>query len=66
MLKKINEVKIGNKTPEQKEVVDNLETFYHSREEVINFFRDYANMMLDANYKAKQNEVNKKSHRNRI
>ena len=44
---------MGNKTP-QKKVVDNLEKFYNSRGEVINFFRDYAKMILDASYKIKQ------------
>ena len=57
MLKKINEVKIGNKTPEQKKVVDNLEKFYNSREEDIIFFRDYAKMMLDAGYKSEKDEI---------
>ena len=57
MLKKINEVKIGNKTPEQKKVVDNLEKFYNSREEDITFFRDYAKMMLDAGYKSEKDET---------
>ena len=38
LLKKINEVKMGDKTPEQKKVVDILEKFYHSKEEVCNFF----------------------------
>ena len=37
-----------------KKVVDNLEKFYNSRGEVINFFRDYAKMILDASYKIKQ------------
>ena len=31
-----------------------MKKIYNSREEVINFFRDYAKMMLDAGYKAKQ------------
>ena len=43
---------MGNKTSEQKKVVHNLEKFYNSREEV--FIRDYAEMMLDASCKAKQ------------
>ena len=30
-LKKLNEVKIGKKTAEQKEVINNLEKFYLSR-----------------------------------
>ena len=31
--------------------------FYKSREEVINFFRDYIEMLSDANYDAKNNET---------
>ena len=53
-LKKLNQIKIGKKTAEQREVVDNLDKFYHSREEVINFFRDYTETLSDANYNAKQ------------
>ena len=45
------------KNTKQKEVTDNLENFYKSREEVINFFRDFTEMLSDANYKAKQNET---------
>ena len=40
-LKKLNEVKMGNKTIKQRETISNYEKFYNSREEVINFFRDY-------------------------
>ena len=40
-LKKLNEVKMGKKTLKQKEVINNLEKFYNSREEAINIFRDY-------------------------
>ena len=36
-LKKLNEIKNGKKTPQQKEVIDNLEKFKNSREEVFNF-----------------------------
>ena len=36
-LKKLNEVKMGKKTIEQKETIHNLEKSYKSREEVINF-----------------------------
>ena len=32
---------IGKKTDKQKKVIDNLSKFNNSREEVINFFRDY-------------------------
>ena len=56
-LKKINEVKMDKKNDEQKEVIENLNKFYNSREEVINFFRDYIEMLSDANYDSKQNET---------
>ena len=45
------------KTEEQKEVIKNVEKFYLSREEVINFFGDYIEMLSDANYDAKQNKT---------
>ena len=45
------------KNTEQEEVVDNLEKLYNSREEVINFFRDYIEMLSDANYDARKNET---------
>ena len=57
LLKKINEVKMGRKTPEQEEVINNLDEFYNSRENGISFFRDYGKMILDAGYKAKQNKT---------
>ena len=56
-LNKLSSIKIGRKTLEQKEVINNLEKFYSSREEVINFFRDYIEMLSDANYDAKQNQT---------
>ena len=56
LLNKISDVKIGKKTPEQRKVIGNLNKVYLSREEVINFFRDYSKMVLDAKYKAKQNK----------
>ena len=34
-IKKLNEVKIGKKTDEQKKVIDNLNKFYNSREETM-------------------------------
>ena len=55
-MNKISDVKIDKKTPEQKEMINNLEEFYHSREEVINFFKDYLEMILNAGYEAKQNK----------
>ena len=48
------------KTPKQKEVINNLEKFYNFSEEVINFFRDYVEMLSNANYNAKQNETKRK------
>ena len=56
-LEKLNEVKMGKKTDEQEKVIDDHNKFYNSREEVINFFRDYIEMLSDANYDAKQNET---------
>ena len=56
-LNKLSNIKIGKKTAEQKEVIKNLENFYLSREEVINFFSDYIEMLFNANYDAKQNET---------
>ena len=41
-MEKVNEIKMGNKTTEQKKVVNNLEILFNSREEFINFFRDFA------------------------
>ena len=38
-------------------MINNLEKFYNSREEVINIFRDYIEMLSNANYDAKQNET---------
>ena len=49
-LNKLSKTKIDKKTPEQKEVINNLEKVY-------NFFRDYVEMLSDANYNAKQNET---------
>ena len=46
------------KTAEPKEVINNLENFYKSREEVTNFFfRDYIEMLSDANYDSKHSET---------
>ena len=55
--KKLNEVKIDKKNTEQKGVINNLKTFYNSREEIINVFRDYIEMLSDASYDAKQNKT---------
>ena len=40
-------------------MINNLEKLYTSREEVINFFRDYIEMLSDANYNTKHNETNR-------
>ena len=57
LLRKISNVKIGKKTDNKKKVINNLENFYISKEETINFYRDYGKMVLDAAYKSKQNET---------
>ena len=56
-LSKLTNIKIGKKTLGQKEVINNIEGFYISRQEVFNFFKDFTQMLSDANYKAKQNET---------
>ena len=56
-LSKLSNIKIGKKAIEQKEMINNLEKFYLSREEVINFFRDYIEMLSDANYDSKNSET---------
>ena len=43
-LNKLSNIKIGKKTIEQKEIINNLEKFCNSREEVINYFKDYIEM----------------------
>ena len=50
-------MKIGKKTIKQKETINNIEKFYKSREEVINFYRDYIEILSDANYVAKENKT---------
>ena len=41
------------KTLKQKKVINNIEKFYNSREEVLNSFKNYSKMVFDAGYKAK-------------
>ena len=53
-LNKLNDIKVGKKAIEQKETINNLENFYIFREEVINIFREYIEMLSDANYDAKK------------
>ena len=57
LLRKISNVKMGKKTDNKKKVINNLENFYISKEEIINFYRDYGKMVLDAACKSKQNET---------
>ena len=38
-------------------MIENLNKFYNSRKEVINFFKDYIETLSGANYNAKQNET---------
>ena len=54
---KLTNIKIGRKTLEQEKIINNLERIYVSRQEGINFFRDYTEMFSDASYCAKQNET---------
>ena len=56
-LSKLTNIKIGKKTLGQKEVINNIERFYISRQKVLNFFKDFTEMLSGANYKAKQNET---------
>ena len=51
---------MGKKAIRQKEVIKKFEKFYKSREEVINFFRDYIEMLSDANYHVRKNETERK------
>ena len=41
-------------------MINNLNKFYNSREEVINLFRDFTEMLSDANYNARQNKTEQK------
>ena len=45
------------KTTKLKGLITNITRLYLSREEVINFFSDYVEMLSDANYNAKQNKT---------
>ena len=56
-LNKLTNIKIGSKNTEQKRVINNFEKFYNSREEVINFFRDYIEMLSHANCDAKKKKL---------
>ena len=45
------------KTIDQGKIINNIERFYISRQEIFHFFRDYTEMLSDANYRPKQNET---------
>ena len=60
-LNKLNNIKIGKKTIEQKETINNLIKFYNSREEIISFFTDYAKMLSDVNYDSKHSKTKGKA-----
>ena len=55
-LNELSNIKIGKNILNKKKN-DNTTRFHLSREEVINFFKDYIEMLSDANYNAKQNET---------
>ena len=38
-------------------MINNLKTFYNSREEIVNVFRDCIEILSDANYDSKQNKT---------
>ena len=38
-------------------MINNLEKFYNSRDKVINFFRNYIEMLSDANYDVRKNKT---------
>ena len=38
-------------------MINNVETFYSSREEIFNSFRDYIEMLSDAKYDTKKDET---------
>ena len=56
-LNKLNDIKIGKKNYRTKKKINNLEKFYISRQEVIKFFRDYIEMLSDADYDSKHSET---------
>ena len=41
----------------RKKTINSLEKFYKSREEVINFFKDYIDILSDVNYDSKHSET---------
>ena len=53
-LNKLSDIKIGKKATKQKETINNIE----KKKRLLIFFRDYIEMLSDANYNATQNETN--------
>ena len=45
------------KNAQQKETINNIDKYYKSREEIINSFRDYVEMLSDANHNSKHSET---------
>ena len=56
-LNKLTNIKIGRKTLKQEKTINNLERFYISTAEVINFFKDFTEMLSNARYKSKQKKT---------
>ena len=56
ILNKISNIKIGKKTTEEREVIDNVEKYYISREEVIETMEKWFLMHLINQNKMKQSE----------
>ena len=56
-LNKLDNIKICGKTLKKEKIINNFEKFYLSRQDVLNFFRDYTEMLSDVNYSAEQNET---------
>ena len=56
-LNKLSNMKIGKKNYRKKKVISNLKKFYNSREEVVNFFRDYTEMLFNARQIMMQNKM---------
>ena len=53
----LTDIKIGSrKSSAQKKVIKNVERFRDSQQAVINFYKDYCSMAINAAYDAKQEE----------
>ena len=57
-LNKLNTIKTGTKTVEEKEAINNHEKFYLSREEkLLIFLNDYIEILSDGNYDSKNSKT---------